>query len=168
MSTDAAAELIALLAGRKETFAAAESCTGGLISAAMTSIAGSSDVHWGGAVTYSNDAKVGILGVDPALLASEGAVSSAVAKAMAWGMRSISGVDWTVAVTGIAGPGGGTPDKPVGTVWIGWCGPTGETASRLFRFDGDRKDVRARATAAALEGVLGMVKGGTPSSVLDR
>ena len=161
MSTEFAAELIALLADRGETFAAAESCTGGLISAAMTDIAGSSDVHWGGAVTYSNDAKVGILGVDAGLLVSEGAVSSAVAKAMAWGMRSVSGADWTVSVTGIAGPGGGTPDKPVGTVWIGWCNPSGEAVSQLFRFDGNRQQVRSRATAAALKGVLTLVKGGT-------
>ncbi len=157
--TDLAKHLVRSLSERGETFAAAESCTGGLVSGALTAVPGSSDVLWGGAVTYSNDAKVGLLGVDASLIASEGAVSAAVAKAMAWGMRSISGADWTVGVTGVAGPGGGSPEKPVGTVWFGWSCPDGDTEARKYLFSGSRAEIRNQAVEKALEGVLTMLSG---------
>ena len=158
MSTEIARRLVEKLLERGETVAAAESCTGGLISAAITSVAGSSQVHWGGAVTYANDAKIGILGINPAILSAEGTVSSAVAKSMAWGMRTVSGADWTISATGIAGPGGGTPENPVGTVWLAWCGPLGTIEARKFLFSGDRDEVRAAAVNAALLGLLESVE----------
>lgn len=157
MSTDPAEQLVRILSGRGETLAAAESCTGGLINAAITEVSGSSAVLWGGVVSYANDAKTGVLGVDPGMLAREGAVSGAVAKAMAWGMRVASGADWTVSTTGIAGPDGGTSAKPVGTVWIAWCNPGGEINAREFHFKGNRKEVRKSAVQEALRGLLDSV-----------
>ena len=112
------AALGAALTARGEMLATAESCTGGMIAAACTDRAGSSDWFERGFVTYSNAAKTQMLGVDPALIATHGAVSAEVAAAMATGALARSAADWSVAVTGIAGPGGATPGKPVGTVWI--------------------------------------------------
>jgi nicotinamide-nucleotide amidase len=130
--------------------ATAESCTGGLLGGAITEVAGSSDVYAGGAITYSNEMKSTLLGVDPALVQTFGAVSDAVAKAMAAGARHVAGADLAVSVTGVAGPGGGTEAKPVGTVWFGISGPAGVTAT-MARFPGDRQAVRERAVTTALD-----------------
>ncbi len=134
--------------------AAAESCTGGAVGSAITDIPGSSGAFWGAVVSYSNEAKMSFLDVDQSLLEKEGAVSGAVARAMAWGLRCRSGADWTVSVTGLAGPGGGTPLVPVGTVWIGWCGPSAVPGAKMFSFEGNRDDVRKAAVNAALQKIL--------------
>ena len=141
--------------------ATAESCTGGLIAARCTDLAGSSDWFERGFVTYSNEAKHELLGVDLALIAEHGAVSEAVAQAMALGALRHSQAQVAVAVTGIAGPSGGSADKPVGTVWFAWAlpsdtGPTlgAETAwvkAECQRFDGDRAAVRAATVHHALD-----------------
>ncbi|MCW8307395.1 CinA family protein [Acidiphilium sp. PA] len=133
--------------------ATAESCTGGMIAAALTDVAGSSAVFGFGFVTYANEAKVALLGVDAAMLAAEGAVSEAVARAMAAGARARSGAEVAVAVTGIAGPEGGSADKPVGTVWLATAGRDGLVAARRV-FAGDRAAVRAATVAWALEMVM--------------
>lgn len=132
------------------TVATAESCTGGLIAGAITAIAGSSHVFTHGFVTYANAAKTEMLGVSEALLAAHGAVSESVARAMAEGARHRAGVDYAISTTGIAGPDGGTAEKPVGTVWFGLAGPAGTQAyHRLFQ--GDRESVREQAVAFALK-----------------
>lgn len=130
--------------------ATAESCTGGLIAAALTAVPGASDVVHGGFVTYANEAKSRMLGVDPALIARIGAVSSEVAAAMAEGARAATGVEVAVAVTGIAGPGGGSAAKPVGTVWFGFAGPGEAAATERVVFPGDRDAVRAGTVRHAL------------------
>jgi len=132
------------------TVATAESCTGGMVGAALTDVPGSSAAYLGGVVSYSDEAKVTLLGVDPDLIAACGAVSDAVAKAMASGARDALGADVAVSVTGVAGPEGGTADKPVGTVWFGVAGPHGVEA-QLRRFAGDRATVRERAKMTALD-----------------
>ncbi|MDY0330587.1 MAG: CinA family protein [Thiomonas sp.] len=137
--------------------ATAESCTGGLVSAALTSVAGSSDWFDRGFVTYSNAAKSELLGVDPALFAQVGAVSPEVARAMAIGARQRAGVEVAVAITGIAGPGGGTPQKPVGTVWFGLAWGAGDAVhgeTRHALFEGDRARVRLQAAELALRWLL--------------
>ena len=128
----------------------AESCTGGLVAAACTSVAGSSDWFDRGFVTYSNDAKTQCLGVAPALIAVHGAVSEPVAAAMADGALAVSPAQLAVAVTGIAGPGGATPGKPVGLVWLAW-GTAGAVRTECFQFDGDRASVRRQTVQAALQ-----------------
>ena len=130
--------------------AVAESCTGGLIAASLTAVAGSSDVVDRGFVTYSNQAKMDLLGVPEALLESQGAVSEEVARAMADGALARSGVDLGVAVTGIAGPGGATPAKPVGLVHIAVARRGQPTLGERHVFAGDRGRVRSAATIAAL------------------
>ena len=134
--------------------ATAESCTGGLIAAACTTVAGSSDWFERGFVTYSNAAKTEMLGVDAALVASQGAVSEAVARAMAVGALQRAGVELAVAVTGIAGPGGATPGKPVGTVWVALAvrGATGDAQVQAERLQlgGDRAAVREQTVQLAL------------------
>ena len=129
--------------------AAAESCTGGLIAAACTDLAGSSQWFERGFVTYSNAAKTDMLGVDAALIGQHGAVSEAVARAMAQGALALSRAQAAVAVTGVAGPGGGSPHKPVGTVWFGWATPAG-VVSEARHFAGDRASVRQATVAHAL------------------
>lgn len=131
----------------------AESCTGGWVAKVLTDIAGSSAWFDCGVVAYSNPAKVDLLGVPEALLAEHGAVSGAVAAAMAEGARARYRCDLAVAVTGVAGPSGGTVEKPVGTVWLAWAG-SGAAVTAHHRFDGDREAVRAQAVRAALEGML--------------
>ena len=131
------------------TLGAAESCTGGLVAARLTAVPGASDVLRGGIVAYENDVKLAQLGVPEETLAAHGAVSAETAAAMAEGARSSLGADVAVAVTGIAGPGGGTPEKPVGLVHLHAVGPGGELAREL-RLPGDREAIRRRATAAAL------------------
>jgi len=131
------------------TLATAESCTGGLVAARLTSVPGSSDVFVGGVVAYSNGVKARELGVPEATLERFGAVSAEAAEAMTAGARERLGADVAVSVTGVAGPGGGTPEKPVGLVFLHAQGPSGSLARRLD-FPGDREAIRGRATAAAL------------------
>ena len=136
---------------RGRTLALAESCTGGLVAGALTDIPGASAVIDRGFVTYSNEAKQEVLGVPPALIERHGAVSREVAEAMAQGTLEHSRADLTLSVTGIAGPGGGSAEKPVGLVWfgIGAKGAPPESFSELF--DGDRQEIRAAAVRAGLE-----------------
>jgi nicotinamide-nucleotide amidase len=133
------------------TIATAESCTGGLVAGCLTEIAGSSDVFERGFVTYSNAAKAEILGVPATLIAERGAVSAEVAEAMARGALDRSKADTAVALTGVAGPGGGTAEKPVGLVHIGAVRRGGAARLRREIFGGDRTAVRARSVGAALE-----------------
>ena len=146
-----AAALIALLRQRRLRVATAESCTGGLIAAALTAVPGSSEAVLAGFVTYSNDAKAAMLGVDPGLIAAEGAVSEAVARAMAAGALARSGADLAVSVTGIAGPGGATPAKPVGLVHLAIAGRGRATHAEHHIFPGDRAEVRAASVEAAFD-----------------
>jgi len=138
-----------LLKKKKWTLAVAESCTGGLIGHRLTNVSGSSEYFLEGAVTYSNEAKQTRLGLDSALIEAHGAVSEEVATAMAEGIRHKSGSDFGLAVTGIAGPTGGTPDKPVGLTFIAVTGPQG-TRCEQFRFHQDRVRNKERAAQAAL------------------
>jgi nicotinamide-nucleotide amidase len=138
------------LAARRETICCAESCTGGLASQLLTEVSGSSRWTAGGFVTYSNDLKERLLGVPADLLRAHGAVSEEVARAMAEGARRASGATFCPAVTGIAGPDGGTPEKPVGTVWFALAGPAG-TRTKLSHFRGDRGQVRMISAYAALQ-----------------
>ncbi len=147
---DAAAVLLATLRARGWMLATAESCTGGLIAAALTHVAGSSDVVERGFVTYSNQAKSDLLGVPAALIAAHGAVSEAVARAMAQGAVARSPADIAISVTGIAGPGGGSADKPVGLVWFGCARRDGRVRAESRIFLGDRAAVRAQAVAFGL------------------
>jgi nicotinamide-nucleotide amidase len=140
----------ALLRKRGATIATAESCTGGLIAARLTDAPGSSDYFRGGLVAYANDVKSGELGVSLETLAARGAVSEETAVEMARGARERFGTDYAISATGIAGPGGGTPEKPVGTVWIAVAGPDG-VAARLLRPPGDRALIRGWTVASALE-----------------
>jgi nicotinamide-nucleotide amidase len=142
--------LAVALRGRGWRIATAESCTGGLIAAACTQVAGSSDWFERGFVTYSNAAKSELLGVDAALIAAHGAVSEPVARALAQGVLQRAPVDLAVAVTGIAGPGGAAPGKPVGTVWLAWGAAGGVQAERL-QLGGDRDAVRSATVRAALQ-----------------
>jgi nicotinamide-nucleotide amidase len=138
--------------------ATAESCTGGLVAAALTAIAGSSDVVERGFVTYSNAAKTELLDVPAALIAAEGAVSEPVARRMAEGALARSAADLAVSVTGIAGPGGGSQSKPVGLVWFGLARRGAATLTRREVFPGDRGEVRRAAVLVALgllEGAAG-------------
>jgi nicotinamide-nucleotide amidase len=152
-----AAELADVLLERGWMLATAESCTGGQISGACTDLAGSSQWFERGFVTYSNEAKSESLGVDPALIAAHGAVSEVVARAMAFGAIRHSHAQVSVAVTGIAGPTGGSKDKPVGTVWFGFS-VDGRLHSELRRFDGDRRAVRQATVKFALERLLALVQ----------
>ena len=137
--------------------ATAESCTGGMIAARCTDIAGSSDWFDRGFVTYSNAAKTEMLGVDAALIARDGAVSEAVVRAMVQGALEHSAAQVAVAVTGVAGPGGGSEAKPVGTVWMGWATPAG-VVTELRHFDGDRAQVRAATVQHALQRLVSLLQ----------
>lgn len=150
----AAAQALAdSLAQQRLLLTTAESCTGGGIAETLTGIAGASAWFDRGFVTYSNEAKLSMLGVSQSTLDRSGAVSEATALEMARGAISHSGAHVSVAVTGIAGPDGGTPDKPVGTVWIAWGQKLGYAEARRFQFDGDRNAVRQQAI---LEAILGL------------
>jgi nicotinamide-nucleotide amidase len=147
--SDLAALVLEQARARGLRLAVAESCTGGLLGARLTEIPGSSDVFVGGVIAYDNEVKVDLLGVPAALLAEHGAVSEPIARAMAQEAAQRFGVPAALSVTGIAGPAGGSPEKPVGTVWIG-CVLRGEVESRGMMFPGNRHEIRARAAQAAL------------------
>ncbi|MGE5471701.1 MAG: nicotinamide-nucleotide amidase [Bacteroidota bacterium] len=142
------------LSARSEWLTAAESCTGGWLAMSVTAIAGSSGWFERGFVTYSNAAKVDMLGVPETTLARHGAVSEATARAMAQGALAHSRADWAVAITGIAGPGGGSPDKPVGTVCFAWAQRAGGCQAQTVQFAGDRAAVREQSVRHALLGLL--------------
>jgi nicotinamide-nucleotide amidase len=148
-----AEQVAGLLRANGEMLAAAESCTGGWIAKACTDLAGSSEWFESAAVTYSNRAKQALLGVTAATLEKHGAVSRECALEMVAGVLVRFEASVAVAVTGIAGPSGGSPDKPVGTVWIAWQRRGGTASAEVFHFDGDRDAVRRRTVAAALAGV---------------
>ncbi len=147
------------LAERGQWLATAESCTGGWIAKCLTDIAGSSGWFERGLVSYSNRAKGELLGVPEATIARFGAVSEQTARAMTDGVLVHAPVDHAIAVTGIAGPGGGTADKPVGTVWIAWQTRGGDAQARPFRFVGDREQVRRETVGAALAGLIARLDG---------
>jgi nicotinamide-nucleotide amidase len=159
--TDFGEEVAALataMRARGWRLATAESCTGGLIAAACTALAGSSDWFERGVVSYSNAAKAELLGVEPALIDAHGAVSEPVARAMAEGALAHAPAQWALAVTGIAGPGGAVPGKPVGTVWLAW-GRAGEIRTERLQLAGDRDAVRGETVAAVLQRLADSVQG---------
>jgi len=146
-----AESVLAACRARDWHLATAESCTGGLVAAALTAIAGSSDVVERGFVTYSNEAKIELLGVPAETIAGHGAVSAQTVAAMARGAVARAGVDLAVSVTGIAGPGGGTPQKPVGLVYLGVARKDGAARVERRIFPGDRAAIRQAALVEALE-----------------
>lgn len=148
--------LATLLTRRGQRLATAESCTGGLIAGALTALPGSSSWFERGWVTYSNAAKTEDLGVEPHLILVQGAVSEAVAAAMAAGAKTRAGADFALSVTGIAGPEGGSPEKPVGTVCFSWVTPTGITME-TWHFSGDRARIREQSVAQALAGLIAIL-----------
>ncbi|MDT8449035.1 MAG: nicotinamide-nucleotide amidohydrolase family protein [Wenzhouxiangellaceae bacterium] len=152
-----AAAVAAELRAHGRILALAESCTGGWISKVCTDLAGSSEWFERGLVTYSNRSKSEELGVRQASIQRFGAVSEIVAAEMARGVRGAAHADFAIAVTGIAGPDGGTPDKPVGTVCFGWVGPDDEPETETCLFSGDRDEVRRKTVAHALDGLLARV-----------
>lgn len=152
--------LVNALSDNGETVTTAESCTGGWIAKAITDIPGSSVVFAYGIVSYSNGSKESLLGVQNPTLRDNGAVSEAVVVEMAEGAVNLSGANYAVAVSGVAGPDGGSEDKPVGTVWFGWAQRDGSkirTSSEMQQFAGDRNEVRVQTVARALQGVLDKV-----------
>ncbi len=151
-------EIGKLLRRKGLKLASAESCTGGLISHRITDVPGSSDYFLGGVVAYANQVKVGLLNVSPQTLEEHGAVSREAVLEIARGVRWLLNADLAIGASGVAGPGGGTPDKPVGTVWIGLAAPDGEW-TRHFRFPGDREQNKALSAQAALEMVFEYLKG---------
>ncbi len=151
-------QLAQQLLARQQRIAVAESCTGGLLAAACTELAGSSAWFERGFVTYSNAAKQELLGVSAAQLATHGAVSTAVAEAMAEGALRHAHADHAVAITGIAGPGGGTPDKPVGTVCFALASEQGILSHTTHRLTGNRQAVRQQAVSIALDLLLGAAR----------
>jgi nicotinamide-nucleotide amidase len=154
-SLEALADHVGLLLLRNgQHLATAESCTGGWVGQCLTAVAGSSRWFECGFITYSNDAKKEILGVGADTLAANGAVSEATAAAMALGALRRCNTDWALAITGVAGPGGGSPDRPVGTVCFAWAGRDGRLDTETCHFRGCRETVRAQSVAHALHGVL--------------
>lgn len=149
-----AAEVGACLLANGQRLATAESCTGGWVAQCVTAIGGSSAWFDRGFVTYSNRAKQEMLGVDAETLAASGAVSEPTALAMAIGALRYSEADWVLAITGVAGPSGGSPEKPVGTVCFAWAGPDGLRETETCHFHGDRAAIRAQSVRHALNGVL--------------
>jgi nicotinamide-nucleotide amidase len=157
-------QVASLLAGR--TVAVAESCTGGLMSARLTERGGSSEYFVGGLVVYSNEAKVSLASVDPGLIERFGAVSTEVAEALGMGAAARFGADFGIGITGIAGPGGGTEDKPVGTVCFSICSRDGACLTRRTRLPGSRSDIRERSTTVAMHLLRRVLVGeGVPAAV---
>ena len=156
-STDLTKTLAAILLSRNWMVSLAESCTGGLVSATLTELAGSSEWFERGYITYSNEAKTECLDVPARIIESHGAVSEPVAKAMAEGARINSGSDVAISITGIAGPSGGTAEKPVGTVCFGWA-TENQTLTKTMHFDGDRQAVRQQATEFALTELIALLR----------
>ena len=150
---DLAAQVGEALVQRGASLTLAESCTGGGVAHAVTAVPGSSGWFGAGFVTYANSAKQKLLGVSPETLAEEGAVSESVVVAMAQGALDAAGADYAVALSGIAGPGGGTVDKPVGTLWFCWAGP-GTIVSRKYLLSGSRDQVREQAITISLKQLL--------------
>lgn len=153
-----AARLGEALVARGWTLACAESCTGGLLASVLTDASGASAWFNGAVVAYANAVKRDVLGVSQATLDAHGAVSRDTVLAMARGARGVMRADVVVAISGVAGPTGGTPQKPVGTVWLAWDGPEGVAVKR-FQFDGDRLAVKRQAAHEAMVGVLAMAAG---------
>ena len=151
-------ELTNLLRSGKYKIGFAESCTGGLLSATLTSLGGVSDVFNGSVVSYANEVKMDVLGVQASALKNEGAVSEIVARQMAQGTRKQLKVDVSLAITGIAGPTGGTPDKPVGTVWFAMAGPGLAEVAVKRQFPGNRNEVQEAAVRFALEYLISNLK----------
>jgi len=152
-----AVELGEKLIARGWMLASAESCTGGWVGQLLTSLPGSSHWYERGFITYANAAKIEMLGVPEATLATHGAVSEETASAMAAGALAHSHAQASLAISGIAGPGGGTPQKPVGLVCYGWALADGTVMSSTCRLDGDRDEIRSRAVAAALRGLIELI-----------
>lgn len=156
-----ASALLEELSAVSKSIATAESCTGGWTAKTLTDIAGSSRAFAYGIVSYSNGAKEALLGVLPGTLAEHGAVSEAVVREMAAGVLALSGADISVAISGVAGPDGGSDEKPVGTVWFAWAlrRKTGcEVFAELHHYDGDRREVRMQSVLAALRGARERLK----------
>lgn len=149
--TQLSASVGALLLASHASITTAESCTGGWIAKVLTDIAGSSDWFQRGFVTYSNDAKQQMIGVTEASLTQFGAVSEQVVQEMAQGALCEAGAQYAISVSGIAGPDGGSDEKPVGTVWFGFASASGDVLTQVERFHGDRESVRRQATAWALQ-----------------
>ena len=148
-----AEKLVKVLAEKKLTCATAESCTGGGVGYAITSVSGASAVFWGGVISYDNSVKRDLLGVPGEILETKGAVSPECAAAMVEGVRQRTGTDLAVSITGIAGPGGGSAEKPVGLVWFGVASKSGVRAEKMI-FSGDRDAVRSSAIEHALQLLL--------------
>ena len=147
-----------LLSLRGQTMVTAESCTGGWVAKAMTDRAGSSDYMLGGLVTYSNSMKRELLHVSAENLEKDGAVSESVVRQMVAGAIKVSGADFAVAISGVAGPGGGSEDKPVGTVWFAWGAPGPGIIAHCCHFEGDRDAVRRQSVVYALQGLSDYVQ----------
>lgn len=144
---------------RRERMATAESCTGGWVAKVCTDRAGSSAWFDRGVVTYTNESKQDLLGVSADTLNHHGAVSEQTVREMVGGILARSAAQWGLAISGIAGPGGGSADRPVGTVWLAWAGPDDWQVASRYRFEGDRDAVRRQAVAAALDGLLERLSG---------
>ena len=153
-----AGKLVTLAREKNITFGTAESCTGGLISAAVTDISGASAVFWGGIVSYDNRVKENLLGVEHETLVTLGAVSAKTAEQMAVGAVRALSVDFAVSVTGIAGPGGGTPEKPVGLVYIAVASTKGVITVKENHFKGEREEVRRQTVETALSMLISAIE----------
>jgi nicotinamide-nucleotide amidase len=144
-----AARVGEMLRERRQTLATAESCTGGLLGQMITSVPGASDYYLGGVISYANRVKEQLLGVEARVIAEHGAVSEEVAGAMAHGARKLMGSDWAISITGVAGPGGSSAEKPVGLVWMALAGPGGVKTSKTL-WGGTREIIRVRAALNAI------------------
>jgi len=156
-ASDLTKTLAQILLSKNWTVSLAESCTGGLVCATLTELAGSSEWFERGYVTYSNEAKMECLGVPAQLIESHGAVSEQVAKAMAEGARINSGSNTAISITGVAGPSGGSAEKPVGTVCFGWA-TENQTLTKTMHFDGDRQKIRQQAAGFALTELIALLR----------
>ena len=156
-ASDITKTLAQILLSKNWTVSLAESCTGGLVCATLTELAGSSEWFERGYITYSNEAKTECLGVPAQLIESHGAVSEEVAKAMAEGARINSGSNTAISITGVAGPSGGSVEKPVGTVCFGWA-TENQTLTKTMHFDGDRQMIRQEAARFALTELIALLR----------